>query len=152
MDTDVDNCFFVIDKDRRVTKFPCNERGLYIMERPASMKSCAMIHAGTTIKGYTAREVMRAKKARKLYHDLNAPSISDLKVWIRANMGKNNEVTCDDVNLTEKMFKADVPTCKGKGTKPRSQVVSTTDIIELPPELKVGGGGRRTGCRCLVHK
>lgn len=139
MDTDVDNCFFVIDQDRCVTKFPCNERGLYIMERPASIKSRAMSHAGTTIEGYTAREVMRAKKARKLYHDLNAPSIPDLKVWIRANMGKNNEVTCDDINLAEKMFKADVPTYKGRGIKPRPPVVFATDIIELPPELKVRG-------------
>ena len=48
-------------------------------------------------------------------------------------------MSTDDVNLAERIFKADVPTCKGKGTKPKPPIVTTIDKIELPPELDTKG-------------
>merc|ERR1739836_209939 len=98
-----------------MSKFVCNDEGLYV--RHEDVPSCYSVYdyesnfAGTTIEGFTEREITRAKAARKLYHDLSAPSYSDLKVWIRSNQGKNNSVSTEDVVLAEKIFKADVPTC-----------------------------------------
>ena len=71
------------------------------------------MHA-TTIEGYTPREVERASRARKLYHDLSAESISNIKVWLRSNQANNVPISIDDVNLAGKIFKTDVATCKGK--------------------------------------
>ena len=42
-------------------------------------------------------------------------------------MGKNNNVSCEDVDLANKNFKADVPTLKGKGTSPKPPVVKTIE-------------------------
>ena len=96
-------------------------------------------YAGTHIEGFTPREVEKAKRVRKLYHDLNAPSIASLKVWIRQNMAKNIPVSFSDVDLAEKIFGADVPTLKGKSTKPHPPIVNRNDVIELPDELQHNG-------------
>ena len=98
------------------------DEGLYVREE--HVPSCYSVYdyednfAGTTIEGFTEREIARAKAARKPYHDLKAQSYPDLKVWIRSNQGKNNNVSTDDVNLAERMFKADVPTCKVRVQSP----------------------------------
>ena len=81
----------------------------------------------------------RAKKVRKLYHDLNAQSIVSLKVWIFQNMAKNIPIFFADVDLAEKIVKAKVPRIKGKSTKPHPPVVHKNDVIELPEDLQHNG-------------
>ena len=75
----------------------------------------------------------------KLYHDLNVPNIPSLKVWLQQNMEKNVPISHGDVDLALRIFKADVPTCKGKSTAPRPPVVTTEDVVELPDELQHKG-------------
>ena len=58
---------------------------------------------------------------------------------MRRNQAKNVPVSVEDVNLSEKMFKTDVATCKGKSTIPSPPVVTTCDLIELPTELVTAG-------------
>ena len=48
-------------------------------------------------------------------------------------------ISYEDVDLAQKIFLADVATCKGKSTAPRPSVVTTEDVVELPDELKHKG-------------
>ena len=88
------------------------------------------------VKGYTSREVKRAKEAQRLYHSLTAQEIGELKSFIRQNMMKNNPVTTKDVNLVEAIFGKDVPTLKGKTANKKGEVVKD-ERIELPEELEL---------------
>ena len=117
IDTRQENCFVVTPKKGVDVRFPCDERGLYVRESTSPTDCCVYNYAGTHIEGFTPREVEKAKRVRKLYHDLNAPSIASLKVWIRQNMAKNIPVYFSDFDLAEKIFGANVPTLKGKSTK-----------------------------------
>ena len=121
------------NKKGQVTRYPCDERGLYVK----SSKICNV--NATTVEGFTQREVDRAVRARKLYHNLGAENISNVKMWVRLDQPKNVPVTVKDLNLANKTFKADVATCKGKSTHPKPSWVSKSDIVELPPELRMEG-------------
>ena len=55
----------------------------------------------TKVEGFTQREVDRAKKCRKLLHDLSAPSYADLRKLLRMNLLKNCPVNHDDVKLVQ---------------------------------------------------
>ena len=114
MDTDLDNAFYVTNQDKRTIRFPCNEQGLYMLEKDFSPGKKTKRHTvmATVIKGYTPREVARAKRARKLYHDLHVETVSNLKAWLRSNMGKNVPVSFEDVDLMEKNFRKTSPLLK----------------------------------------
>ena len=87
------------------------------------------------IEGYTRREILRAKRARRLYHILTAPDMVELKVLLRQNIMRSCPVEVDDVNLVDAIFGKDVPTLKGKSTRPKTK--QTKDVkIELPEELE----------------
>ena len=75
----------------------------------------------TSIEGFTQREIERAKRARKFYHDLNAESVENVKVFIRSNLARNVPVSSEDMDLANKVFGTDVPSCKGKWTKRRQE-------------------------------
>ena len=93
----------------------------------------------TTLKenkeGFTARQIERAKAARKLLHIVGAPTVADLKAVLRQNLIKNCTVTHDDLTLAEKIFGPDVSVLKGKSTRPRRKPVRE-DRIDIPPEIK----------------
>lgn len=135
-----ENCFYVTDLSGRTTRYPCDERGLYVKEVQAPIDCCVygQCHV-TTVEGFTQRGVERSARARKLYHDLSAENVGNLKVWIRSNLAKNVPVLVEDIDLAERIFKADVATCKGKSVRPHPPVVTTSDIIELPHELEIEG-------------
>ena len=50
-------------------------------------------------------------------------------------MMKNIPISYDDVDLSEQVFKKDVPKLKGKGTRLQSPIVKTVDNIKLHAEL-----------------
>ena len=113
-DSDIENCFIVTDLVGRVTRYPCDERGLYVREHLPPVDCRVSYVNATSVEGYTQCEVERASRAQKLYHDLSAENIRNIKVWLRSNQAKNVPVSVEDVNLAEKIFKTDVATCKGK--------------------------------------
>ena len=65
--------------------------------------------------------------------------VANLKVWLRANMGRNVPVFVKDVDLMVKIYAKYVATLTGKCTKPHPPVVNRNNIINLPLELKVKG-------------
>ena len=83
---------------------------------------------------HSHRDFERAKKARKLYHVIGAPSIKNFKMMLRSNQIRNCPVTEKDVDLAEKIFGPDVATLKGKlvRTQPKERTDAT---IAVPKEL-----------------
>ena len=129
------NCFFVTNpKDGSVIKFPM-KKGLYIRDDTKEVTDVNW----TSIEGFTQRQIERAQAARKLYHDLNAENVGNVKFFIRSNQAKNVDISTEDMNLAEKVFGLDVSNTKGKWAKERPKAVSNEDFIELPPELEVAG-------------
>ena len=53
------------------------------------------------IEGFTRRELERAKRARRFYHQMGAQALPQLKLFLRQNMMRNCPVTVTDVNLAE---------------------------------------------------
>ena len=87
------------------------------------------------VEGYTRREVLRAKRCRKLLHDLSAPSYADINKMIRMNLIKNCPVGCADVKLAQEIFGKDVAVLKGKSVRPKPNAATKNDVIDLPSEL-----------------
>ena len=76
----------------------------------------------------------QAKRARKLYHTVGAPTVETFKYMLRSNIIKDCPVTEKDAKIVEKIFGPDVITLKGKTTRRKPNVVKE-DEIEVPPEL-----------------
>jgi hypothetical protein len=57
------------------------------------------------------------KEARRLYHIVGTPTVSNLKSLLRMNAIQNCPVTVEDVNILEKIFEPDMSSLKGKWTR-----------------------------------
>ena len=134
-DLDIKNTFYVYKKDAEI-RFPYDEKGLYKRSDEGSADYRVL---ATEVEGFTQREVERAKAARQFYHDLNAESPENMRAFIRGNIAKNVPISTEDMNLAEKIYGPDVPTCKGKWTKRKPKIVKDKDTIDLLPELRIKG-------------
>ena len=65
MDTNLDNSFLTTSRDGEEIKFTCNDKGLYVLAEVNS------------IEGFTGREVQRARRAKQLYYNLDAPTLDE---------------------------------------------------------------------------
>ena len=100
-DSDLENCFNVINKTNgRIIGFLHSE-GLYVRDNKKTPTDYSM---ATSIEGFTQREIERARRARKFYHDLNAKSVENVKVFIRSNLARNIPVSSEDMDLAKKVF------------------------------------------------
>ena len=90
--TDIKITFIVTNTNIwKVTNFPCDVRGCYVREASESMVpiDCCMHNFDVThFEGFTLLEARHATSVMKLYHDVHAPPIPSLKVWLRQNMAK----------------------------------------------------------------
>ena len=135
---------FIVHIGNQPIKFRANQQGLYVFNFPNSYMNyvdnkntkevCLQTNA-TSVEGYTKRQVERADRARKLYHMLGAPTMTNMKAVIRQNLIRNCPVTTEDVNLAEEIFGPDISTLKGRSTRPSPTTV-VDDLIEIPEELK----------------
>ena len=85
--SEVDNCFYVTSQKGITSRFPVCEQGeyegLYMMDTKKQVSHTFNVRkeiAATTIEGYTARQVTRAKKVKELYHNLHIETVPNLKV------------------------------------------------------------------------
>ena len=132
-DSELENAFIVTLEDRVVSKYACNNRGLYVRVLHERLVNF------TTVEEYIQRQILRVTKVRKFYHDLCAENEWNVKFWLRSNQAKNIPVSVEDMNLAKGIFWADGASCKGKSTRSHPPVVHKNDIVELPPELRVQG-------------
>ena len=84
--------------------------------------------------GYTERQFEQAKRARRLYHSVGAPTVENFKHMLRSNIIKDCPVTERDVNIAEKIFGPDIGALKGRTTRRKPSAVKE-DQIQVPPEL-----------------
>ena len=77
-----ENAFLIEDHKGRIQKYPVDERGLYFRKILLPVNCYVGYVMETSVEGYTPREVERADQARKLYHDLSAENIRNVKVWL----------------------------------------------------------------------
>ena len=105
--------------------FVAESNGIYILDK-AKPNEC---HA--QVEGFSQREIAWAKKTRRLYHQLVAPSVAAFKSLLRKNLIRNCEVMEKDIELTDEVFGPDVPTLKGKITRPKPRKV-VDEEIEIP--------------------
>ena len=68
------------------------------------------------MEAFTWKQVKRSQLARNLHHDLNAPKISYLKVFLQQNI-ENVHVVLEGVGLAEEIFGKLVATLKGNTTR-----------------------------------
>ena len=62
------------------------------------------------------------------------PSVRDFKNIICMNGIKNNPVTIEDINISEKIYGPDIGMLKGKSTKTKALPI-VNDYVEIPQEL-----------------
>ena len=90
----------------------------------------------TLIKKCTQREIKHAQKDQKFYHRLNAESVDDVENFIRSNLARNMLIS-SDMNLPQRVFGWDLPTCKAKLMRRKPPVVNTNNVIDFPPKSNV---------------
>ena len=108
--------------------FVADSKGLYILDKEKPNECHAQV------EGFSQREIARAKKTRRLYRQLVAPSVAAFKSLLRKNLIRNCEVMENYIELTDEVFGPDVPTLKGKITRPKPRKV-VDEGIEIPDEF-----------------
>ena len=83
---------------------------------------------------YTTQQFERAKEARKLYHNVGAPTVENFKYILKGNKIKNCPVTIEDVKIAEEIWGKDISYLKRKTTRSKPPLVKA-DLIEIPKEL-----------------
>ena len=145
-----EDMFVVSDPEESfIVKFHSNEDGLYAAKPgPKYMKFIEMKNKqklreyetsfvqtlNEQLKNFSAGEIERARKARKLYHAISAPDLTVMKKHF--NQLCDNEIPWDDVVLAEKIFGWDVSTAKGRWIKKRPNRVKYEEV-DIPRELIV---------------
>ena len=81
---------FFIHMNDKVVKFPERNDGLYALymenDNKNNEEKSMVISTKEMSQLYTNRQIMRAGRARDLYHLLGAPSVQDLKAIITQNL------------------------------------------------------------------
>jgi hypothetical protein len=107
---------FIIHLPTKIIKFTRSPNGLYLYK--PNEKVLGPISLLNTVaeneSHYTARQIIRAKLARKLYNNIGTPSIHDYKAIIRMNAIANCPITADDINIAEQVYGKDIGSLKGK--------------------------------------
>ena len=102
--------------------------------KAASQVSNMVSTVAENLKGYTKKQIERARRARRMYHIVGCPTVANFKQLLKMNAVKNCPVTAEDVDIAEQIFGADIGALKGKTTTRRPLPVKN-DYVEIPKEL-----------------
>lgn len=83
---------------------------------------------------FSARQIQRAKNARRFIHALGMPTLEDAKRILKMNTIQDCKITTEDINLCKKVFGEDMSSLKGKTTRQKPNPV-VQNTVEIPPEL-----------------
>lgn len=119
--------------------FKMHENGLHYydpaeqnQENPPSLSFVNTVEENLSM--YTKRQIKEAEAARTLYKTLNYPSIKDFKWIVRSNQIKNCPVTCDHIDVAQKIWGKSIAALKGKTTR-RKPIPVAPDTVKIPREL-----------------
>ena len=63
-DSEIENAFVIKDRQKRVTRYLVDERGIYVREALPPVDCHVSYFLATSVEGYTPREVEREARAR----------------------------------------------------------------------------------------
>jgi hypothetical protein len=85
-------------------------------------------------EGYTKREVLKAKEARRAQAMMGNPSEKDYKTMVSNNLIPECPITPSDISNARAIFGPDLPSVRGKTVRTRpAQVVG--DYVAVPRSL-----------------
>ena len=161
MDSAVEDAFLVHLPGGKIVKFDRKKQRLYTYTVPESVKAKlrkakglsnemvlsdktdkAVVHlidsVAENMKGFTKRQIDRAREARNWARCICLPPDRSLKQAIQQNLWKDNPVTLKDIEVAEKIWGPDIGILRGRTTRRRPPVIrGEEDRIEIPPELKM---------------
>ena len=128
---------FNIYHDGKTIKFPKTDEGLYCyrisedtktkMKKGKMEKKIMLVEMiKENMEGFSSEEITRAKRARKLYHSLGAPSTTNFKYLIKSNQIKNCPVTVKDIDNAEKYLERTLRTSKARRHEANQEWYRTT--------------------------
>ena len=126
---------FVVKMKSKTIKFQKISENIYAFD-PTRKKVSLLTTLQENKIFLTKRQFERAKTARDLLHNLGYYSLKDFKADITMNLIKNCPVTLEDINNSEKIFGADIPSMKGKITR-QKPIPVVQDMIDIPQELRI---------------
>ncbi len=85
-------------------------------------------------KGYTKREVLKAKEAQRAQAIMGNPSEADYKGMVSHNLIPNCPVTSSDITNAKAIFSPDLPSVQGKTVR-RTPAPVVADYVAVPREL-----------------
>ena len=138
--------FYDEDKDAHIVMhkltgntIPFTRMGNHYVFKPKEKKNDQQVSHMQTVednkKLFTAPQKKRADRARALLYATAAPTYSDLKHLIRANLIQDNPVTEQDIDIAKQIYGPEMPVLKGKSTRSKPTSVQTTDYIQVPKKL-----------------
>ena len=132
MDTYKDKAIYVHLPDK-IVKFPQLKGGLYARKPEYDANNYQFTGIlknplDNTNAFVTPIKIKKAEAARQMLHALGVPTTDELKRLISTNQIKNSKVTCEDIDLAEKILGPDIATIKGKTTRKNTSKVLHEDI------------------------
>jgi hypothetical protein len=85
-------------------------------------------------EGYTKREVLRAKEARRAQALLGNPSEKDYRGMVSSNMIENCPISTSDVSNARAIFGPDLPSVRGKTVR-RTPAPVVAEYVSVPRSL-----------------
>ena len=143
--------FYVVHTSQGRVQFHKDEEGLPFINFEQSEHEAAMIliqnahkqmTEGTTnvqtvrgnYEGYTKKEVLQAKAARRAQAMMRNPSESNCKGMVSRSMIKNHPITPVDITNARDMFGPDLPSMRGKTVR-CTPVPVMADYVAVPQSL-----------------
>ena len=145
---------FIMQTNNGIIKFSITPEGLYVykppdsylnhmaeskfmsppMERSGSQLSIMISTVTENHKGYTQRQSKNSKIARQLYHVFECPTVDNYNQLLQQNIIRDCPVKIEDVNIAEKIYRANIGELKGKTIQNMPTPVKN-DFVEFPTEL-----------------
>ena len=109
--------YYIVHTEHGEVKFYKDEQGLPYIDLSSSSDQAATMLVQTVrgnYEGYTKKEVLQAKEARRGQGMIGSPSESDYKGMVSSNLIRNCDITPHDVSNARKMFGPQLQGVRGK--------------------------------------
>ena len=118
--------YYIVHTERGQVRFNKDEQGLpYIDLNNSSAKAATELIQTVrgNYEGYTKKEVLQAKEARRGQGMIGSPSESDYKAMVSSNLIRNCDISPHDVSNARNMFGPQLEGIRGKTTRSKPDTV-----------------------------
>ena len=135
MDTSIDDAIFIHKKDGTHRRFGVMASGIYCCDLKQQQSSAVHVSVTEQAQQYSATDVDRAKKARKLQEVMGFISERDLLQVIDNNLIRDSKVRRRDVITAQDIYGPNTNILKGKATRATPAQVREDDYIDVPRSI-----------------